>query len=550
MVVHRSETAVVALSVVIPTFNRAHRLHACLSALARQRGVADEWEVIVVNDGSTDETETVLAQIETPLNLRVIHQARGGQTRSLNCGAAAAAAPFLLFLDDDVRACPTLIAAHLRAQQQRGGIIGIGPLTNPAGGNSFSRHFALQWREHYLHLEQGRAPTWRDCYSGNLSLPRDAFIETGGFATDLPTCFDLELGYRLAQRSIHIMVVPDACGEHDDPKDARRLLQGIEAEGRITPEFHRRHPELLRTLYGSYWRTTSRAASLRQALLRLNVPPPTLLRIEKSLPLQFRANARHRFLSDYAFWRGVRSAVSADDWARLVSRTPILMYHAFGAPGETPSRFVLPIDRFEQQLQWLRDHDYNLIRLDDYLDGLQNGVPPPARSVILTLDDGYVDNLNLAFPVLQRYEAPVTMFVVSGRVGGTNDWDHTSELRGRALLDWEQLSALAAAGVGIGAHTRTHPHLRETSQDQVCAEIAGSRSDLVQRLGVPVQVFAYPYGELNEHIQNAAEQSGFLGSCTVRRGLNALGTLPHALFRTEIFGTDSLRQFVSKLQHG
>ncbi len=190
------------LSVIIPTHNRAAKLRACLEALSRQTLSAVDFEVIVVNDGSTDDTAAMLARLKTPFALRVVDLAQGGQCAARNAGAEIANR-ICLFLDDDIIPSPQLVAEHLKAQHTHQGAVVIGPLTTRLPEQLgierwYTRCFAKDWAAHYERLNRGvRPPRWRDCYSGNMSVPREVFLEAGGFATDLPAEFDVELGYRL-----------------------------------------------------------------------------------------------------------------------------------------------------------------------------------------------------------------------------------------------------------------------------------------------------------------------------------------------------------------
>lgn len=538
------------LSIIIPTFNRAEQLRVCLDALAHQTQDADGFEVIVIDDGSIDSTPKML-EGPTPFALRVIRQEHKGQTSARNRGADAARGKYLLFLDDDVYAASALVATHLNAQRSGECTVGVGALTMrmPTHGDWFARRFAQQWNEHYKHLKT-RPPTWRDCYSGNLSMPRNLFFESGAFATELATWFDLELGYRLQQCGARFVMLEGASGEHDDYKGMRRLLNVSEAEGRIAPRVIERHPEMLQEMYGAFREPTPRAVLLRRVLLRLNVPPHQAARLGTLLPGQKLKSESFRALQQYAYWRGIRSAVSRQEWGRIQEQTPILMYHAFGDGNERASRFVVPISLLRQQLEYLKRHGYQFISLREYVCCLRQHRLPPAHAAVLTLDDGYSDNLSLALPVLKEYGVPATLFVVSDKVGQVNDWDDTGELHGRSLLDWSQLREMARGGLEIGAHSRTHSPMVDLTEDQARQEIVGSRTELSQALERPITLFAYPFGETNERVEAVAERAGVLGSCTVKRGLNTIATPPQALRRIEIRGTDSLRDFAQRIKRG
>ena len=541
------------LSVIIPTHNRAERLRRCLEALGHQTQPATDFDVIVVNDGSTDATAEMLAQLEMPFALRVIHQTQSGQCTARNRGTDSAAR-YCLFLDDDVMAGPDLVAEHLQAQRAGDEVVAIGQLTTrlPASADWFARCFAQGWHDHYTRLNHGaRPPMWRDCYAANLSVPRDALLAVGGFAVDLTTNFGPELGYRLQQHGSRFVYLPAALGEHDDNKNCRQLLRYDEHEGRMLPELIRRHPDLLPEFLGTFWDTSPRAVRLRQFFLTLKIPPHRLAPLRRLLLSEHWAWEGFRFLRAYAFWHGVRhSTPDQETWQRMMYRTPILMYHAFGAPDEHPSRFIIPVRRFAQQMAWLKHRRYHVLSLSEFLSYQSEHQLPPVRSVVITIDDGYADVSRLAHPILQRYHFPATLFVVSQRVGTANQWDQQGALAGRPMLDWPDVRQLAREGMEIGAHTRTHPHLKTLSIERVREEINGSRSDIERELALPVHTFAYPYGEYDEVSETAVKQAEFRGSCSTRPGLIAAATALHALPRIEIQGTDSLLDFVLKLRRG
>jgi peptidoglycan/xylan/chitin deacetylase (PgdA/CDA1 family)/GT2 family glycosyltransferase len=483
----------------------------------------------------------------------VIRQAKSGQCAARNRGIAEAAR-YCLFLDDDVIPGPALVAEHLNAQRAAGGGVAIGPLTAKlsAAADWFARCFAKDWADHYARLNRGtRPPKWRDCYSGNLSAPREALLAVGGFAIDLPANFDVELGYRLQQQGLPIMYLPMAQGEHDDPKDYRRLLWADEQEGRTLPELIRRHPDLLPEFLSAYWDTSPRAIRLRQVFLAPRIPPRHLAQLRRVLRTEHWIWEWFRFLRAYAFWYGVRETLpDGDTWERLTYRTPILMYHAFGDEGERPSRYVVPVSRFAQQMAWLKRRNYHVLSLEQFLYHQREHRLPPPRSVVITIDDGYTDVQRLAYPILQRHRFPATIFVVSGRVGSANQWDQQGALAGRPLLAWSDLKQLAQGSIQLGAHTRTHPHLTTLSATQVQAEVDGSRAEMEREIGSPIHVFAYPYGEYDTVSETAVERAGFWGSCSVKPGLNPAATSPYLLRRVEIRGTDSLLDFVVKLRWG
>jgi peptidoglycan/xylan/chitin deacetylase (PgdA/CDA1 family) len=176
--------------------------------------------------------------------------------------------------------------------------------------------------------------------------------------------------------------------------------------------------------------------------------------------------------------------------------------------------------------------------------------PVPVGSVVITFDDGYIDNYTHAYPILQQQNIPATIFLVSSYIGLANKWDEQKQLADRSLMSWSQIQELVKQGVEFGAHTCTHPVLTAISPDRAEEEITVSRKQLESSLGVPVDLFAYPYGDYDPSVQALVQQAGFAGGCTADAGMNTLITPTFALRRTEIRGTDSLPRFLLSLWMG
>jgi glycosyltransferase involved in cell wall biosynthesis len=544
----------VEVSVIIPTYNRAELLRACLTALGQQTQSPTDFEVIVVVDGSSDGTLEMLSHLTTPFRLQVLVQANSGAAVARNQGAREAAGALCLFLDDDIVAEPGLVAAHLEAQHQRGPMLGLGHLTcQPATTDGFAHQFATWWTDHYARLEEGSTSvSFLDCWSGNLSVPRATFLEAGGFATDLVRLEDVDLGYRLERIGLPLVYICSAIGHQDYRKGFADIAREVELSGAASVELHRRHPTMLASLrMGRYTEARLRFRLARRLLLALR-PSKNLLRLTSRVGSRGpRANSWYGLVFDYYYWRGVRRATNdAAQWRRLTRGTPILLYHAFGRVGELAGRFVVPAHSFTRQMAWLRRRGYRVISLQELLEYREQGRLPPERAIVITIDDGYADFADVAHPVLRQNGFPATLFVVSGAVGRSNDWDRGGALDGRALLSWDDLEALAGDGVSFGAHSRTHRRLPTLEEADVRAELNSSRTELEQRLGAPIQTFAYPYGEADETCVCLVQAAGFRAACGIYPGGNGAGTPAYALRRTEIYGTDSLLRFALAVQLG
>jgi hypothetical protein len=330
----------------------------------------------------------------------------------------------------------------------------------------------------------------------------------------------------------------------------RELLRSAERRGESDAGAFLERPEALNgTLLADFGAGGTGEAALRRALHALHAPPG-MLRGASRLVGERRARRARAASERYAYWHGARRRLEADTWRRLTRGTAILMYHAFGRPGEPASRFVVPARRFERQLRRLARRRRPVLGLEELVDCRRQGRLAPAGAVVITMDDGYVDNRELAAPLLRRFGFPATAFAVSGRIGGAADWDGAGELSGRPLLDWDGLRDLRASRIAVGAHSRTHPRLPELDADAVSEEVGGSREDLTERIGAPVVCFSYPYGRVSDEAKAAVTRAGFGCACGIRRGLNYPGTPLLELRRIPVDGDVSMLRFALGLRFG
>jgi peptidoglycan/xylan/chitin deacetylase (PgdA/CDA1 family)/GT2 family glycosyltransferase len=542
------------LSVVIATRNRAGALRRCLDALADQTLPPASYEVVVVVDGSTDGAPELLARYTVQFDLRIEQQGHRGPAAARNRAVSAAAGEYCLFLEDDVVAEPRLLEEHLRAQREGGGVLALGALRLRmlARGSRLARQLEIWSAERNRRLdEDDDGPGFRACEGANFSAPTAAIRAIGGFDEDLPMGDEVELAYRLERTGLRVAYLPLARAEKRCSKGFREMVRDLDHVGAAAVERWRRHPELLRhPPLGDFSDAWTGHLLLRRLLLATRAPVWPLAVIDR-VPARRPPASLYRFLRSYCFWRAVRRTLDDRDmWQRLTRGTVILMYHAIGEPGEGPSRFVMPAGRFRRQLAWLRLRRHPVLTLDEYVDYRERNRLPPARSVAITFDDGYVDNAELALPMLRRRDMPATFFVVTGAAGKVNWWDEGGELLGRRLLSSAGVRALHEAGMTIGAHTVSHPQLTELDSDAAEREIVESRAQLARELGSPVRHFAYPHGKSSPELVQRVRRAGFATACGVKPGANGVAVPTHDLRRMEVRGTRSLPRFAIDLWLG
>jgi peptidoglycan/xylan/chitin deacetylase (PgdA/CDA1 family) len=205
-------------------------------------------------------------------------------------------------------------------------------------------------------------------------------------------------------------------------------------------------------------------------------------------------------------------------------RSAILTYHSLDESGSVIST---PPEVFRRHIESLAGSGIPLVSLDR--------VASCPGSVALTFDDGYRNLAEHAFPVLDRFRVPATVFVVSRYCGLMNRWPGQSPdaVPEMPLLSWDQLAA-APAGIEIGAHTATHPRLSALSAGECDREMRECREEIQQRLARPVRWLAYPYGSCSASVCSTAARYFELALGTSLRFVSP-GVSPMDLPRIDMF---------------
>ena len=222
----------------------------------------------------------------------------------------------------------------------------------------------------------------------------------------------------------------------------------------------------------------------------------------------------------------------------------VLGYHAVS---ETwPSPLAVRPDRLKQQLEWLVDHGYRGTTFHEAITS-----EPRPQTFALTFDDAYRSVLELAYPILSSLGLPATVFAVTdfAKTGRPLEWPgidhwrggpHEHELRG---LGWQELEQLAEAGWEVGSHTLTHPRLTTLPDEALARELQESRAACEQALRRPCRSLAYPYGDFDARVAQAAEEAGYTTAAI--EGLAR--PRPLAWPRTGIYRENSMRLFRLKV---
>jgi glycosyltransferase involved in cell wall biosynthesis len=247
------------VSVVVPTFNRVNSLRPLMDGLARQTYPRACFEVVVVDDGSTDGTQAYLRGLQPEFALRVLEQANAGPSEARNRGVASAQGSIIVFLDDDVVPAPELIAQHVETRQGDPDTAVIGPMNPPAGA---ARPAWIRWTEtslqrQYQALVTGEMPcTPHQFYTANASVPRASFMDLGGFDTRFKRNEDVELAFRLEQRGVRFRFNPAAEIVHYPTHSFEKWRDATYQYGRydVITEREKRLPTLTRAVISFHTR--------------------------------------------------------------------------------------------------------------------------------------------------------------------------------------------------------------------------------------------------------------------------------------------------------
>jgi peptidoglycan/xylan/chitin deacetylase (PgdA/CDA1 family) len=217
----------------------------------------------------------------------------------------------------------------------------------------------------------------------------------------------------------------------------------------------------------------------------------------------------------------------------------IFMYHCVAKVPQDPNNLCVTPDRFAEQMAWLKRRGLRGVAVAELVDAMRDG---RHRGMVgLTFDDGYLNVLDSALPVLREHGFTATMYIISDRIGGTNEWDEGPVW---PLMTADQIGSLAEAGMEIGSHTATHPRLAGLPADRVEAEVAGSRARLTDLFSRTIRGFAYPYGSMDAAARRSVAAAGYDYACAVECPAADIGSM--SMPRMYIGDADDARRMAVK----
>ncbi|WP_251861634.1 polysaccharide deacetylase family protein [Clostridium sp. Marseille-Q2269] len=218
---------------------------------------------------------------------------------------------------------------------------------------------------------------------------------------------------------------------------------------------------------------------------------------------------------------------------------PVLMYHSIDY--EKGNELRLPKEQFREQMKYLKDNGYTTLTLHELYSFLDKNKPVPEKSIVITLDDGYVDNYTNAYPILKEFGLKATVFAITSNI----DKDKRS-------ITSKQIKEMDDAGVQIASHTYNHDKLDDLSYEKQVQTMKRAKDDLEKILNHKVEYIAYPYGKWNEESIKAAKYVGYKMAVTTQGGWtnkqNGMYTLKR-VYISSLKGMDNFKDRIANINY-
>lgn len=214
----------------------------------------------------------------------------------------------------------------------------------------------------------------------------------------------------------------------------------------------------------------------------------------------------------------------------------VLMYHMIG--DEQGNAAIMTEANLRIQMNYLRDHGYHPITMQELYDYITKGAPLPEKPVCITFDDGYLDSYTIVYPLMKEYGFPWTLFLITDDVGKPYN-----------RMTWDQLKEMANShAVTIASHTLSHPKLHNlATRAEKEKEIVEANKALKYQLGIDNVWLAYPYGDYDDEVIDICKKAGIKMAVTTDAGRVHVGSFPYDLKRAYIGNDISIARFSERL---
>jgi peptidoglycan/xylan/chitin deacetylase (PgdA/CDA1 family) len=208
---------------------------------------------------------------------------------------------------------------------------------------------------------------------------------------------------------------------------------------------------------------------------------------------------------------------------------PVLYYHSVKESAD--NEVTISPEMLKTELKYIHDQGYITVTISELKAYILNDSPILDKSILITFDDGYMDNYYSAFPILKEFNMTATIFCI------------TSELDGSYYLSKEAIREMSAYGIDIESHTVTHPRLNKMNYDKQLSELVDSKKTLEEITGKEINSIAYPFGDFNDDSVKAAKEAGYTLGFTTKLGLSDRSDNPLTLDRIYISSKYDMNTF-------
>jgi peptidoglycan/xylan/chitin deacetylase (PgdA/CDA1 family) len=210
---------------------------------------------------------------------------------------------------------------------------------------------------------------------------------------------------------------------------------------------------------------------------------------------------------------------------------PILMYHSIEYEKDNGLR--IPKEKFRAQMQYLKDNKFTPISLDELYNAMIFNKQIPEKPIVITFDDGYVDNYINAYPILKEFNFKATIFMVSGCINSPS------------YLNENQLRELEQNNIDIESHSANHVRMNELNYEEQKNELSVSKSVLEKVLKKEIKYFAYPYGRFTATTEKLLQETGYMLAVTTVEGSSNISDGIYKLNRFYISNNHSMEHYIN-----
>lgn len=278
------------------------------------------------------------------------------------------------------------------------------------------------------------------------------------------------------------------------------------------------------------------------------------LKNPRTLPIPVRQSLRDVTLKNFAqesvcckIYNTYKSAYFLKNHPRTI---PVLMYHK--VPNQdlsSPHRIFITKENFKKHLEYFKAQGFSTLHfreLEEFRSGKKAFSEFPKKPLILTFDDGYVDNLTNAAPLLRQFGLKAVIYLLADPDLRDNSWDADGKEPLQALMSLEQKRQLLEFDFEIGSHGFRHQKITDMNEVEARHELQASKAQLEKDFGTSVTSYAYTYGVTSPEAARLAEEAGYDFAVNTDSGGLHLEENPYAIFRINIFPEDGPAQLRKK----